>query len=104
MNTPNKSLNIVSWQIILFFHFIPNFVCSGADQAFSSLFAAIAHKKLKEFARPIQEEFGDCSKVAKTVVAHAQCVSDLFSGKIDGRKYIEKVGTGKEEAFKLGRI
>ena len=43
------------------------------------------------FEKPVHDEFGECSKKAKTVPMHAKCLSDLMNGKYDGKKYFEKV-------------
>lgn len=58
-----------------------------ADQAFSNLFAVIANQKLKQFQKPVHDEFGECSSQAKTVPMHAKCLSDLMNGKFDGEKF-----------------
>ncbi|KAL3079073.1 hypothetical protein niasHS_014855 [Heterodera schachtii] len=70
------------------------------NQAFSNLFAVIANQKLKEFEKPVHDEFGECCKKAKTVPMHAKCVSDLFNGNFDGSKFFKE---SKEKSNRFDR-
>nr|CAD2131825.1 unnamed protein product [Meloidogyne enterolobii] len=60
------------------------------DQAYSSLFAAIANQRLKTLKKPIRDDFGHCSKHATNIPLHAKCLSDLFNGNFKGKNFTRK--------------
>ncbi|KAF7636861.1 hypothetical protein Mgra_00003804 [Meloidogyne graminicola] len=61
-----------------------------ADQAYSSLFAAIANQRLKTLKKPIRDDFGNCSKHATNIPLHAKCLSELFKGNFKEKNVNEK--------------
>uniref|UniRef100_A0A914E7M5 Uncharacterized protein n=1 Tax=Acrobeloides nanus TaxID=290746 RepID=A0A914E7M5_9BILA len=60
------------------------------DQAFSGLFAAVASKRLRNAPKDVKEQVSQCSKNAKTVIAHAKCVSKLIDGKLAQEKDVRR--------------
>ncbi|KAH7698777.1 Protein MLTN-5, partial [Aphelenchoides avenae] len=69
-----------------------------ANQMLSSLFSAVADSKLRKNSKYVADEYGECSKDAKSVPVHAECLSKLLKGQISGRKYFLK---DKEEMRKM---
>ncbi|CAD5210612.1 unnamed protein product [Bursaphelenchus okinawaensis] len=56
------------------------------DTGMSSIFSAIANKKLKKRRKSITKKFGKCSAEADDLKKHARCVSNLLKNKYHANK------------------
>uniref|UniRef100_A0A1I7SC79 Uncharacterized protein n=1 Tax=Bursaphelenchus xylophilus TaxID=6326 RepID=A0A1I7SC79_BURXY len=56
------------------------------DTGMSSLFSAIANKKLKKHRKSIATKFGECSTSADDLIKHAKCLKQLLNHKFDTPK------------------